>query len=132
MTDADSRAIWLSYNAAENAGDFERMLALVSADLCVTVNGHPAVGSAADDEAAMKALISAYPDYRREVDEVIGIGDRVVARWRMRGTSADPSRRDDLEVAGCSVVRCRDGRMIDAALYYDGAALDRVLNEARL
>lgn len=128
---ADARAIWLAYNAAENDRDFERMLSLVSADLSVTVNGRPAVGSADDDEAAMRALIAAYPDYRRDVDEVIAIGDRAVARWRMRGTSADPLRRDDLDVAGCSVVTCRDGRMVDAALYYDGEALDRVLDEVR-
>ena len=129
--DPDGREIWLAYNAAENDRHFDRMLALVSPDLTVTVNGRPAVASAEEDETAMRALIAVYPDYRREVEEVISIDHRAVARWRMRGTSSTRSQWDDLDVAGCSVVTCRDGRIVDAALYYDGAALDRVLHEAR-
>jgi ketosteroid isomerase-like protein len=126
---SDAAAVWLAYNAAENAADFAAMGSLVAADLDVTVNGRPAVASAEDDERAMRQLMVAYPDYRREVDEVLGSGDRAVARWRMVGTpaSADLPR---LDVSGCSVVRVEDGRIAKAHLYYQGAALDEVLRSA--
>lgn len=125
----EGAATWLAYNAAENARDYVAMAALVAEDLTVQVNGVRAVGSAEDDLRAMEHLIGVYPDYRREVDEIIGAGDRVVARWRMRGTSAD-SAVEPLDVPGCSVVTVRGGRMTEAFLYYQGAALDRVLQTA--
>ena len=33
----------------------------------------------------MAALFEAYPDYHREIIEIIGEGDRAAARWRMVG-----------------------------------------------
>ena len=80
------------------------------------INGRAAVGSAEEDEVAMRALLAAYPDYRREVVEVLEIDDRVVARWRMRGTPADAASHV-LDVAGCSIVSARDGVMVAADLY---------------
>ncbi|UKD57060.1 nuclear transport factor 2 family protein [Amycolatopsis sp. FU40] len=125
----DATAIWLAYNSAENAGDFEGMGALVSADLEVAVNGHPALGSAHDDLEAMHGLRAVYPDYRRQVDETLAFGDRVVVRWRMSGASDRPDV-PDLDVAGCSVVTVANGVLSSAYLYYDGAALDAVLEAA--
>lgn len=118
--------IWLSYNAAENRHEFAVMGEYVAPDLTVVVNGRQAMSSAEEDERANRLLVQAYPDYRRVVDQVVDDGEWGVVRWRMTGTSA----RDglpDLDVAGCSVVAARDGRMTQAFLYYDGAALDALL-----
>jgi ketosteroid isomerase-like protein len=125
----DAAGVWLAYNVAENAADFAAMGRLVAADLDVTVNGRPAVSSAEDDERAMRELMAVYPDYRREVDEVLGTGDRAVARWRMVGTPAS-AELPPLDVAGCSVITVEDGRITRAHLYYQGAALDEVLRAA--
>jgi ketosteroid isomerase-like protein len=127
---SDASAVWLAYNAAENVADFTGMGSLVTADLDVTVNGRPAVASAEDDERAMRHLMAVYPDYRREVDEVIGSGDRAVARWRMVGTATAPGV-PALDVPGCSVIRVQEGRIAQAHLYYQGAALDEVLGAAQ-
>ncbi|PKV95389.1 SnoaL-like protein [Amycolatopsis echigonensis] len=125
----DADAIWLAYNSAENVGDFETMGALVAADLDVAVNGQPAVGSAQDDSDAMRELRAVYPDYRRQVDETLAVGDRAVVRWRMSGTSSRPGV-PDLDVAGCSIVTVTNGVLSSAYLYYDGATLDAVLEAA--
>jgi ketosteroid isomerase-like protein len=125
----DAAGVWLAYNVAENAADFAGMGNLVAADLDVTVNGRPAVSSAEDDERAMRELMAVYPDYRREVDEVLGTGDRAVARWRMVGTPAS-AELPPLDVPGCSVITVEDGRITRAHLYYQGAALDEVLRAA--
>jgi ketosteroid isomerase-like protein len=124
----DAGAIWLAYNDAENHHDLERTTQLVSDALVVVVNGAAAVGSAADDEAAMAELFATYPDYRRDVDEIVSSGDRAVVRWRMRGSHRDGGAA--LDVAGCSVITVEAGRITHAYLYYDATALDAVLGRA--
>ena len=126
----DAKAVWLSYNTAENASDFDTMMRLVAPDLKVTVNGRAAVASAADDERAMRELKATYPDYRRQVEEVLGFGDRAVARWRMLGTP-ERSGAPTLQIHGCSVVRVVGDVMTEAHLYYEGATLDAVLDRVR-
>lgn len=121
---------WLKYNAAENSQDGAAMNALIDANLRVTVNGYDAVGSAQDDDRAMRQLATWYPDYRREVVEVLDFGDRAVVRWRMVGTSQD-AETPDLDVHGCSVIRAASGVISEAHLYYSGAALDAALEESR-
>lgn len=119
--------IWLAYNEAENAHDLARTSALVAPNLNVSVNGSAAVSSAADDEAAMSALLGLFPDYRREVDEVLDLGRRAVIRWRMVGNAEDGRR---LNVAGCSIIATADEVITDAQLYYSGSALDEALASA--
>lgn len=119
--------VWQAYNDAENARDFQTMAQLVARDLVVTVNGEPAVSSAEDDDRAMRHLTGAYPDYRRDLIEVLRSGDRAVARWRMLGT---PVNGPHLDVPGCSIVTVEEGRITEAHLYYYSAALDAVLSAA--
>ena len=45
----------------------------------------PNLEYATRDAAAMAALFEAYPDYHREIIEIIGQGSRAAARWRMVG-----------------------------------------------
>ena len=122
-------AVYAAYNDAENAKDFPVMAALVAADLRVEVNGRVAVASADEDQRAMLELFRTYPDYRREIEEIVVAGDRATVRWRMRGTAGIDGTAP-LDVSGCSVVGVRGGRLTHAFLYYDGAALDRVLARA--
>lgn len=123
--------VYTAYNEAENRHDLEASTALVAPDLVVTVNGRPVVSSAEDDRIAMAQLLARYPDYRRELDEVLAVRDRVIVRWRMIGTPVEASV-PRLEVAGCSIVRAEGGRLVEAYLYYDGKPLDDALHEAAL
>jgi ketosteroid isomerase-like protein len=122
--------VYRAYNDAENAHDLVAAQRLVAPDLSVEVNGRPAVGSAEDDRAANAALLAGYPDYRREIVDAVVDGDRAAVRWRMLGTPAT-GELDPLDVHGCSVVTVADGRITEATLYYDGAALDAVLARAK-
>jgi hypothetical protein len=117
MSDINEAAgIWLAYNEAAAADDFERMAQLVAPGLAVTDNGVPALGSAADDEVAMRQLRHDYPDYRREVVEVIPAGERATVRWRMTGSPRDPSAAP-MDISGCSIVRVEGGVITEAHLY---------------
>jgi hypothetical protein len=129
MTTTEPGDVWKTYNEAENARDFSAMVRLIAEDLSVTVNGACAVGSAEDDERAMRHLIAVYPDYRRDVEEVVSAGNRAIARWRMVGT-AGVATTPNLNVPGCSIVTVAYGRITEAHLYYQGAALDAVLHAA--
>lgn len=124
---SNAAAVYLAYNTAENAHDLDLLESLVSDDLLVFVNGRAAVGSAAEDRAAMQRLFTAYPDYRRAIDEILDTGPRATVRWRMLGTASSPAE-PGLDIPGCSIVTARAGRLAQAYLYYDGAALDRVLS----
>lgn len=121
--------IYRAYNDAENAHDLEATTALVTDDLVVAINGIPQLSSGADDERANAALFATYPDYRREVLEVIAEGDRGAIRWRMVGTPAAGLDIPALDLHGCSIVEIRDGRLARAHLYVDRAALEAVLSQ---
>jgi predicted ester cyclase len=125
----EAAAVYVAYNDAENAQDFAAMAGLVATDLRVEVNGRVGVSSADEDQRAMLELCRTYPDYSREVEEVVVAGDRATVRWRMRGTAATDAV-DALDVSGCSVVTVHRGQITQAFLYYDGAPLDSVLSRA--
>jgi predicted ester cyclase len=123
---ASPAEVYLAYNDAENEKDLAIMANLVSADLRVQVNGRVAVSSAAEDERAMRELFRTYPDYRREIEEIVISGDRASVRWRMRGTAGIDGIAS-LDVSGCSIVRVSGGQLAEAFLYYEGSALNAVL-----
>lgn len=123
----NAETIFRAYNAAENAHDLDAAGELVTADLYVEINGRQGLGSAEDDAKANAELLRCYPDYRREIVEVVADGDRAAVRWRMLGTPAPDVDLDPLDVHGCSVVHVVDGRMNRAYLFVEGSALDDVL-----
>ncbi|GAA2353232.1 nuclear transport factor 2 family protein [Streptomyces violaceusniger] len=122
----DPASVYRAYNDAEMRQDTEAAAAVVSPDLSVEVNGRAALSTAEEDRAANAELLRRYPDYRREILDVVVAGDRAAVRWRMLGTPAAPGV-EALDVHGCSVVTVREERITDAFLYYDGAALDAAL-----
>ena len=121
---------WLAYNDAANRGAHDEAATFLTADLAVLVNGAPSVASPEEDRAVQTELLRSYPDYRR--DHVAGIesGDVATVEWRMHGTPAPETGLPPLDVPGCSVVRCADGRIVEARLYHPTGALDRVADRA--
>lgn len=126
MSITDPAEIYRRYNQAENDRDLAALDELIDESLSVRVNGKPSLGSREDDRRALEVLYATYPDYRREVVDLFAADDRLAVQWVMRGTSSTPGV-SLLDVAGCSVVTVRDGRLADADLYYQAGALDRVL-----
>lgn len=126
--------VYRAYNDAENAHDMARVAGLVADGLVVTVNGQPALGSAEDDRRATVELLACYPDYRREVVDVVADGARAAVRWRMVGTptATVAAELGPLDLHGCSVVTVADGRIVSASLYVDEEPVRRIIERARV
>lgn len=110
--------IWIAYNDASNAGDHASAARYVAADLTVLVNGRPVIASVEEDRAIQQELIECYPDYARSFDDGFQHGDQAIVEWRMRGTPTAASGLPRLDMPGCSVIRCRDNRIVQARLYH--------------
>jgi steroid delta-isomerase-like uncharacterized protein len=68
-----------------------------------------------------RKLRSAYPDYRIAVEDVIADGDRVAARWTLRGTQRGelfgiPPTGQPTTVQGVGWLRLADGKIAETWL----------------
>ena len=77
-------------------------------------------------------LFASVPDWRLEVEEVLGHEGAATIRWRGTGTHTGPPWRGieptgrGIDLPGCDVMRFdADGRVTDNAVYYDGATFAR-------
>lgn len=123
-------SIWVAYNDASNAGDHDTAARCVDPALNVFVNGRPAIASVDEDRAIQVELIRCYPDYERQYVAGFECGAWATIEWRMRGTAEGRSNLPSLDVPGCSIVRCAQGRIVEARLYHPTGALDRVADRA--
>ena len=125
--------IYRRYNLAENLHDSLGTMQLVATDLYVEVNGVAQVVGAVDDAAAMDELYASYPDYQREILEIIAAGDRATVLWRMKGTptNALTGVLEPLDVRGISVVTGNGRVLTHASLFVESTALSSVLARAK-
>ena len=125
-----AEAVYRAYIEAERRRDEAAMGALLASDIVIELNGRPALDSAEDDAAAMAALFDAYPDYQRELIEVIGEGSRAAARWRMVGHPRPElaDRLPELDIRGCSFVVVEDGRRTEAYVWSPAGVIERILS----
>jgi steroid delta-isomerase-like uncharacterized protein len=77
-------------------------------------------------------LFASVPDWRIEVEEVLGHEGAATIRWRGTGTHTGPPWRGiettgrRIDLPGCDVMRFgADGRVTDNVVYYDGATFAR-------
>lgn len=122
--------IWIAYNDASNAGDHARAGRYIAEDLAVAINGLDSIASADQDRAIQAELLRCFPDYTREFLSGFASGDHAVVEWRMRGTAAPSAGLRPLDLAGCSIVRCVGGRMVEAHLYHSEGPLAAVTARA--
>ncbi len=122
--------VYRAYVAAETERDEPAMQALLAPDISIELNGAPALASAEEDGAAMAALFAAYPDYHRELIEVIEQDSTAAARWRMVGhpRAELAERLPVIDIRGCSIVSVQDGRMTAAWVWSPADALERVIS----
>lgn len=80
----------------------------------------------------LKALVAAYlrafPDLHFEIDDTVSEGDRVAVRWTATGTDRGglmgmPASGRQFSLAGCDILRIRDGRITESWSFYDRMAL---------
>lgn len=63
-------------------------------------------------------LVTAFPDTRAEIDELVATGDRVAARWTVTATHRNefagvPATGESFEVTGLALFRMEDGRIAE-------------------
>lgn len=71
---------------------------------------------------------TAYPDFTVTFDEILVMGDRIVARWTVTGTNTgvselSPATGNRMEIEGVGISRVRDGKLVEELAYFNQAAL---------
>lgn len=76
-------------------------------------------------------LYTAFPDFRLEVDRIVGDGDVAAVQWEAGGTftggpfqGIEPTGRH-VSIRGVDVMEIHDGQVHHNTIYYDGAAFAR-------
>jgi predicted ester cyclase len=73
-------------------------------------------------------LLTAFPDLRVEVEQILASGDHVVSRVRLTGTQKGnyagvaPTNKS-VSWQGCTVTEIRNGKAIRSRIYADNASL---------
>ena len=108
----------LAFNDAFNRHDIQGMVKLVSDDFrcedhSPAPEGHVLAGK---DEAAQywQGLFQTSPGARKEIEEIFGLGERCVMRWRMSGLGPEGALAN---VRGADIFRVRE-RTIREQLSY--------------
>ena len=103
-----------------NQKNFDNLSELYGAEYVSYTNGQLDTGTV---EMRIKDVLTRYPDSRVTVDEVIATADRAVVRWQWLATDVPTGK--PMKVAGTSVMRIADGKIVEGHGNYDllGATL---------
>ncbi|MCY1008588.1 isochorismatase family protein [Nannocystis pusilla] len=124
------RPVLRFYEEALNAGREEAFTELLAPDVAYF---NPATGTARGPEgvlAAIRGLRAAFPDLRYTVEELIAEGDRVAARFTLRGTHRGPFRGRaatgrTVEIGGSTHYRVAGGKLTEVRVFADFLGLLR-------
>lgn len=106
------------FEAVLPTGDVDAVEALVGSDF---VDHNPTPGQPAGAEGirhVVRNLHGAHPDLLITIDDLIGEGDRVAARWTLRGTQTGPlfgmpPSGERVENSTLVVFRFADGKVVE-------------------
>lgn len=117
--------------AAANAGDIDGSVTATAPD--ARLNGQP-FGREGDRERTRR-MLAAFPDVRYELHDLIAEGDKVVARYTMRGTDqgglfgAAPTGKP-VAMAVTTIYRIREDQIVELWENYDALGLFQQLGIA--
>ena len=117
-------AAWCSQNARSVAVFF-------APDGTLTINGAtPSVGRRAIAEAA-QSFMTAFPDLKVEMDDVVEQGDRVIYKWTFEGTHTGPGGGGKrVRISGFEEWhRDDDGLISESVGSFDAAEYERQIRE---
>jgi steroid delta-isomerase-like uncharacterized protein len=133
MTTNENKAIAVRFGQVWGKGDMSIVDELASPQLRVS---YPLMPAPTEGIAAFKEVLKmvhrAFPDLEIEIDEPIAEGDRVAARWTMRGTHEGdmmglPPTGKRVVWSGITIYRIKNGKVVDEMGEEDGLALLRQL-----
>ncbi|WP_346674065.1 ester cyclase [Nannocystis sp. SCPEA4] len=121
------------YDEALNAGREDAFTELLAPDVAYY---NPATGTARGPGgvlAAIRGLRAAFPDLRYTVEELVVDGDRVAARFTLRGTHHGPFRGKaatgrSVEVGGSTHYRVAGGKLTEVRVFADFLGLMRQID----
>jgi steroid delta-isomerase-like uncharacterized protein len=103
-----------------NGKDLAVLDELVAPDYVAHVEGLPAQFPAGPEgwRRRVALMIHAFPDGRVTVEDLLAVDDKVVVRYRMRGTHQGefwgaPSTGKAVTYTGIMIVRLREGRLVE-------------------
>jgi steroid delta-isomerase-like uncharacterized protein len=81
------------------------------------------------------AMCTPFPDARVSIEDVIAEGDRMAIRWIFQGKHSGefmgiPATGKDLALTGISIIRIRDGKIVEGWDGYDALGMLRQLGVA--
>ena len=85
-----------------------------------------------DVKGFMREFRDAFPDFHCTIEDQIAEGDRVVTRWRMRGTHEKEFRGiaptgNKLDITGIGIFRFSDGKVVESWDNFDQLGMMRQL-----
>lgn len=115
-----------------NQGMLDLVDELVTPDYALTVVGFPGSMDREGHKGMVAGLRAAFPDWEETVEELVGDGDRVVARVVGRGTHRGefmgiPATGRTVELVSVNIDRIIDGRIAERWLLPDTLGLLRQL-----
>lgn len=134
MTEHDNVRVAREAFDAWNAHDAGRYVRLLDSDFVAESDAlpEPVRGSDAQREV-VEMFLRAFPDLTFTIQELLPVGDRVVARWEAAGThrgelmGLPPTNRRTAGINGCTVMQVRNGRLLREWVYWDTARMLRQL-----
>ena len=116
-----STRIFLEFNDAFNRHDVAGMMKLMS-DECIFENTYPAPDGTR--YSGKEAVTQFWEDFFREspqahieIEEIFGLGERCVMRWRYSWVDMDGKQG---HVRGVDIFRVRDGSILEKLSYVKG------------
>jgi steroid delta-isomerase-like uncharacterized protein len=133
MAEQNSMRIAREVIDAWNAHDPEHLLKLFDEKYVAESDTLPTpINSAAGVREFMRIYITAFPDLRFTIDQMLAEGDSVVTRWTAAGTQRGvlmgipPTNRATV-TRGCTIAQCKAGKVVHDWIYWDTGNLLRQL-----
>ncbi len=106
-----------------NKGNMDALDDLISPDF-VNRTASKSNETRDDFKQRVQMIRTAFPDWEMTADEMLGEGDRVVTRWRARGTHRGSFRGiaatgKKIEVTGIAIDRVLDGKRVEGWVEWD-------------
>ena len=114
-----NKAIVRRYQELYNSNDLDGLDEIVAADL-ISHNLVPGLPQGlASGKRVHMGMLAAFPDYQVTIEDLVGEGDKVVARITMSGAHTGteflslPARGKQFKIAGISIFRVASGKIIE-------------------
>jgi steroid delta-isomerase-like uncharacterized protein len=118
MSVEENKAVIRRWFEASPKGDSATVRGLLAPNFVSYVGSSPPMRGFEAYEQFTAGFRNAFPDIQFTVDELIGEGDKVVARWTMRGTHQGnfqgiPPTGKKVAVSGMNISRLEGGKVVE-------------------